>query len=443
LRGTPVPRGKGGRGGLLDGGAGGGGGGGAGLQWSETPMPEELTMTYDDFVRETGVKRASIPQVYLKDDEGNEIKRTRNEWWELHRIYAAALEVSAVQGSPGGKIEAAIRREYAAKENEVEMIRRVYESCRDLFSFEMSAPVPAGGDSAHASGSFRCLIAMRVKTKNLRRLLKTMEREFAPYSHYGYVPGQGRQAFRFVTYEHGVWKPKYFWLSNEALDEWDRLWGANTLRVRAYGTDGTVLAESTLNLGHSGTTPFDLLYPPDLKPTVLANEPWVFDLDFAGLRKGFDGGRGINWNNSLGWLYLWTVSGPTEQLSRVDAAEVAFIEAEGQIGSRRVFGSLRKKGAQLAAVAPEAPPLSSRLEGPSALSAATSLLGGGGAPAGGAGAGGPGGMMGGPMGPGGMPGEGGMGMGPAGMPGPGSMGPVGGGGYNPGVPPTAPMMPGI
>lgn len=412
-----------------------GAGAGQPLQWSESEMPEELTMTYDQFIAETGEARAGIPGVYLKDDEGKDIKRTRNSWWQLHRIYAAELAVAGERpkGTPGGSLEADVLKEYAAKDNEVAMVRRVYKSCQDLFSFEMSAPVANGGDSAHSNGSFGCAVVMRVKQNNVRRLLKTIEKEFSRFSHYGMRPGEGRRAYKLVTYERGVWRPKFYWLSDEALNEWDRLWRSHQLRVRAYGTDGEVLAEASLNLGHSGATPGELLYPPDIKTGLIAQEQWLLDVQRLGARRGFDGGPGINWNVPHGWIYAWTVSGPTADLSRVDAAEAAFVVADGEIGSRRVFGGLVQKGAKFAAFAPDALPLTSSL-GPFA---GDLLAGGVGArpAAGGPGMGMPGEMGGMP----GMPGE--MGSMPPGMPGPGSM-PIGPG-YAPEVPPTAALMPGI
>jgi len=409
-----------------------GAGGGQPLEWSESEMPEELTMTYDQFVSETGVKRAGIPSVYLKDDEGKDIKRTRNSWWQLHRIYAAELAVAAerLKGTPGGSLEAEVLKEYAAKDNEVAMIQRVYKSCQDLFSFEMSAPVPNGGDGAHRNGSFGCAVVVRVKQSNVRRLLKTIEQEFSRFSHYGMRPGQGRRAYKLVTYDRGVWRPKFYWLSDEALNEWDRLWRSHQLRVRAYGTDGEVVAEATMNLGHSGATPGELLYPPDIKTGMLAQEQWLLDVQRLGARRGFDGGPGINWKDPRGWIYAWSVSGATADLSRVDAAEAAFVVAEGEMGSRRVFGRLVQKDAKFAAFAPDSRPLSSSLQ----PFQGDMLTGGGGARPG---AGGPGMGMPGEMGA--MPGE--MGGMPPGMPGLGSM-PIGSG-YAPEVPPTAALMPGI
>jgi hypothetical protein len=398
-------------------------------------------MTYDQFIAEQGVPRANIPKVYLEDKEGKPVKRTRNSWWELHRIYSAEIKVAAeaVKGTPGGKLEASMLRDLAAKENEVDMVRRVYKSCLDLFTFEMSAPCPH--EAAYpegGSGGFDCFVAVRVKTSNLRRLLKKIETEFARFNHYGYFPGLGRRPYRLVTYERGVWQPKFFWLSNEALDEWDRLWSQHRLRVRAYGTDGAVIAEATINLGHTGTTPSDLLYPPDLMPPLLKNEKWVFGIDFVGLRKGFDGAPPIRWDDPRGWLYLWTVTGPMPMISQVDAADVAFVAADGQIGSRRVFGSLVRRDVELAATAPDVLPLSSSLVSGAQVPRLLARIPGAAALAGGAGAGAgpaaPGGEMAASMG---MMG-GGM---PPGVPGPGQI-PIGPG-YAPEVPPTAALMPGI
>ncbi|MGD9518705.1 MAG: hypothetical protein AB7W28_04250 [Armatimonadota bacterium] len=415
----------------------GGAAAGAPLKWSEEKMPEELTMTYDEFLASAGVPRANIPDVYLKDKEGAPSKRTRNAWWELHRIYSPEIEMAAekVKGTPGRNLEATMLRGVAAKENEVEMVRKVYNSCLDLFSFEMSGPCPReGAYPLGDSGGFDCFVAVRVKSNNVRRLLKSIETNFARFSHHGYFPGLGRRAYRLVTYERGVWQPKFYWLSNEALSEWDRLWSAGQLRLRAYGADGTVLAECFLSLGHNGSTPGDLLYPPDLVPDLLKREQWALNLDYVGAKRGFDGGPGIKWSNPLGWLYVWGVSGPMSNLSQVDAAEVAFVGADGKIGSRRVFGGLVKRGVKLAQNAPDTLPLTSSLTAGAALPQLLASIPGAGGLAGAA------------MAPGapGMPSEmmGMMGGGmPSGMPGPGSM-PIGPG-YAPSVPPTAALMPGL
>jgi hypothetical protein len=419
-------------------------GGGGPFTWSENPMPEELTITYDQFVAEQGLKRANIPKAYLTTKEGKPAKRSRNAWWQLHRIYSTEIELpaEAVKGTPGARLERAMLRELAAKENEVEMVRRVYRQGLNLFTFEMSGPHPHEvGLNSPDQGGFACLLAVRVNSGAVRRLLALIEREFSKYSHYGYFPGIGRQPYRLVTWRQGVWQAKTFWLSNEALEEWNRLWSQNVLRVRAYGTDGSVLAEAQVNLGHTGTTPSDLLYPPEMPPQV-RSEKWVLDLPV--LRTGFEG-AGINWRNLQGWLYLWSVSGPLGTVAQVDVAEAALVGANGQVGALRRFGRFVRPGVKPALAAPEVLPLSSSLEGVSAgATLLPALVQGRGAAGAGPAAGGAMGMPGaGPAGPPGMmgPGPGPMG-GVPGLPSPAALG-APGPGYAPEVPPTAAMLPGI
>jgi hypothetical protein len=419
-------------------------------------MPEELSITYDEFLAQTGEKRAEIPSEYLKDEQGKPKKRTKNAWWQLHRIYSVESKVAevAAKGMPGAALEKAMAREIAAKENELAMVRRVYKLCLPLFSFEMSAPHPKEvGLSAPDQGGFVALVVMRLREAALRRLLKTIETEFSRYSHFGLFPGVGRRAYRLVTWEHGVWQPKFFWLSNEALDEWERLWSQNALRVRAYGTDGNILADTQVSLGHRGVTPSDLLYPPDFIPEV-RREKWALDL--PGVRRGFDGGPGINWDNMRGWMFVWNVSGPLTTVAQVDMAEAAFVGADGAVGTVTRFGRPTVKGIKLSLVRPDQPPLSSTL---TPVTSAAQLMegigagGGAGPAAGGPGpAGAPGAVAGMGPGPGAMGRPGGPGMmgGPGGPPGgrpmggmPGAMGPMSGAGYSPQMPPTAGMMPGI
>ncbi len=433
----------------------GGAGGGGGLNWSETAQPVELTMTYDEFILKAGVKRANIPPAYLTGADSKPAKRTTNAWWQIHRIYASdEAEKKPLTGQPGGRLEKAMARELAAKANEVEMVKRVYSKyATNLFTFEMSAPHPKEVSlSALESGGFTCLVAMRVNEAALRRLLAGIQREFSQYSHLGNYPGLGRKAYRLVTWEHGVWNPKFYWLSNEALDEWDRLWAQSQVRVRAYGTDGSVIAESKLSLGHTGTTPSDLLYPPDF-PREVRTEKWALGL--PGAKQGFDGGPGIRWQELRGWLYVWSVSGPIATVSQVDVGEAAYLGADGVVGKTMQFGHPVDPKVKLTAASPDRTPLGASL---SQITSAQQFIdslwggpasgGGGGAAGGMGGAGGMPGMGGGMGGPGGMPGMGGMG-GPGGMPGmggPGGMpamggmggpgGPGGPGGGTPG------MMPG-
>jgi hypothetical protein len=326
------------------------------------------------------------------------------------------------------------------------MVKRVYSKyATNLFTFEMSAPHPKEVSlSAMDNGGFTCLVAMRVNEGALRRLLTAIQVNFSQYSHLGNFPGLGRKAYRLVTWEHGVWNPKFYWLSEEAMSEWERLWAQSQIRVRAYGTDGSVIAESKLSLGHTGVTPSDLLYPPDF-PNEVRTEKWALGL--PGARQGFDGGPGIRWQELRGWLYVWNVSGPISMVSQVDVGEAAYLGADGVVGKMTRFGHPVDPKAKLTAASPDKTPLGASLaQVTSAQQFIESLWGGAASGGGGAAAGGMGGGMG---GPGGMPGMGGgpgnplMGGGrPGGMPSPGAMGGASGG-YSPSMPPTAGMMPGI
>ena len=366
---------------------GGGAAGGGSLSWSSTDMPPELVMDYGAFTAKTGTPAATIPDIYMKDDKGQPVKRTLNEWVQLQRVYGKAREEAKTAaesraGTPGGALYGTVAREIGVKLREMDAMRSVTKDLEKNFYFEIGYPqlehvtVGSTPPAADTPVGMSVDVIMRVRPGFQKSYADRVYAALKKFSN----PGEGRNNFTIIDYKGGFYHPLNLTLSSEAIGVWSEFWGQNTVKFTILDTTDKPVVEGTAPAGLDAGILSKLIHLDELmyQPRFAVLVP---PKDFK-----FHGGR-LNLNYSKGWYYRFHFSVPLGRLRTINSAKAEL------------------------------------LLGPSkALSAA---------PAGGGGA--PGGM---PGGPGGMPGM--PGGGPGGMPGmPGA--PGGGGG--PGM--GSPMGPGM
>ncbi|MGI5816655.1 MAG: hypothetical protein ACOX9R_01015 [Armatimonadota bacterium] len=299
-----------------------------GLAWTEQEMPEELTMTYEEFLAETGQPRALIPDNFLFDEDDQPKKNTENQWMQLQRIYAGreivGVEVAAA-GKPGYGLATSIQREIAVKEAEIADVNYLYEKGLDNFSFEVR--YPQVNRSAIGPGTtsvpIEVGVIMKVKSGVDQRYGSLVYRKLKKYDFYG----TDRQIFRIHDYEGGIWNPKQIYLYNGSVSAWNSLWQQNSIRLTLYDVSGRQIVSSTQSAGHTGGILAKLLYPDDLNYAP-ANETIVGAQD-----KNFQGGN-LNLPGKKGWYYSFSFNIALAELAGLHRAEAVLVGSGGVEGSR-------------------------------------------------------------------------------------------------------------
>jgi hypothetical protein len=301
---------------------------GGNLEWTEQPMPEELTMTYDEFVARTGAQRAAIPDVFLTDEEGKPRKYTQNQWAQLQRIYAGRREGAAaapVAGTPGYQLSVRLNREMGVKQKELDAVNWLYRVGLDSFSFEIGYPQVQHANVRPGATAIPIEVGviMKVKPGIAQRYPSLVYKKLKPFDNYGL----DRELFRIVDYEGGMWNPKQVYLWNGAVAEWNRLWAANVVQLTLYDVEGRRLVTGTQPAGHTGGICAKLVYPDEL------NYAPLYETVIPPRDHSFEGGR-LNLAYKKGWYYNFSFTIPMAQLASLERAEAVLIGAAGVEGSR-------------------------------------------------------------------------------------------------------------
>ena len=304
-----------------------------GLQWTEVEMPEELTITYQEFLARTGLPRAEIPDYFLwVDDEPRHY--TEDQWMQLQRIYATReiVEVAevAAAGRPGYGLATRISRELAVKEGEIEDVRFVYEKGLDNFSFKIGYPQVEHADIRPGMTNVPLQIGVikQVKSGVAQRYPTLVYRKLRKYDNYG----RDRQLFHIVDYEGGMINPKKIWLFSGAVSEWNSLWTQNSIELTLYDVAGNVIVSGIQPAGHDGGILAEIVHPHTLNYAPL-HETIIPPRDHA-----FRGGT-LDLEYTRGWYYAFSFSIPLNQLAALDRAEAVLIGAGGVEGSRGRAGT--------------------------------------------------------------------------------------------------------
>jgi hypothetical protein len=303
---------------------------GGALAWTDETdqLPKELTKTYDDFLAETRLPRALIPDYFVFEKDGTPKKYTKNQWSQLHRIYATRRAVAVAEeriGRPGGGLAERVTNELAAKDNERQAVRELYEQGLVNFWFEIGYPQVRSQDLVPGVTAVPVEIGviMHVKPNVAKRYPSLVHRRLQKFDNYGV----DRAAFRIVDYEGGVWNPKVLWLWNGSITEWNSLWSQNVVTLTLYDVDGGRIVSGQQAAGLSGDICAKLVYPDEL------NYAPIHELNIPPRDYAFEGGK-LNLDYKKGWYYSFSFTLPVAQLGALDRAEAMLIGAGGVEGSR-------------------------------------------------------------------------------------------------------------
>lgn len=379
------------------------GGGGGGMTWKTYDAPAELTMTYEQFLSQTGEKRANIPGPFLTK-AGAPAKYTKNEWYQLGRLYATAEADEGkgpVEGQMGKMLLGIYEPWAQVTHHQLKTVGKAYLRGLNIWTFEVGAPANIHGDMQWETATLRRVdievpVVMRVKASAQRSYPESVYQMLKPFDCLGMGDTAGGRVsvtsrpFHIVTQKGGYWRPRVLNLQPETIAAWEALWAINQVKLTLLDRKGKEIVSSTIPAGHSGG-----ILAKIVNPDVIYHTP-RYRLLLPPEGNKFMGGK---WHvdGTRGWLYSFRFSLPVEQARLIHSAKAEYIGQKEAI-ERALSGNIQ---------------------------GATAVLGGG-AGAAPAGAPGPGGPPGAPGMPGAPGGPGGPGM-------PGGPGPGGPGG--PGMPP--------
>ncbi len=349
-------------------GAPGAGGGAGNYQWQEIDMPKELLMTYGEFLAQEGQAPVAIPDVYLYQEDGTPKQCTRNEWYQLARVYVdAPVQIQQpLVGTPGGRLWQDVYAEAAVKHNEVNALWGRWCDALTNFTFEVGYPRigpqllqydwkrkslrnPDGTIAwrrweATLPDQFTIVVpvVMHVKPgcqQNYGRKFYNAMKRFDNRGH-------GRSPFKFMTYEGSAYYPHTLYLADEAIRVWSDLWSKVQLQLRLFDPRNEEIVRAAQGSGLSPEIFTQMVHPP-----TIYYQP-RYRLLLPGEDDRFDGSR-LNLEGQEGWYYEFEFRLTREQLKAVDAARARLIVNGGPPERMMTLGGLQLSGA--AATAPGAP----------------------------------------------------------------------------------------
>lgn len=402
------------------GGPGGGGAGGAGtFEWKTYPAPDELTMTYADFLAQAKLPRADLPQPFLVKQDGKPEKLTKNEWYQLHRLYSKSAEAGPEQLGPGriGKgFDARLSRMEAYFWHAMMSVVEAYADGINSFRFEIGYPqmvMPAATNSV-ANATVNVPVVMRVKPSAQAYYGEKVWKRLRKFDCLGEARAQGGSIsnsstpFRVTTRKGGFYHPRVVNLPNEAGPVWTTLWSSTVIAVALKDKAGKIIDVGVQPARLGDDVLAKMVYP----DTIFFNPRYKLLIWPEGVKLN---GRPWGVSGSKGWVYEFSFNLDRGKLRRVETAEAKLIPVPmlvGTIDPSRLadqWGDVDKAIANIKVLDAVKRIISHG-------GAAAAPAGGGGAPGG---PGGPGAMPGGPGGPGapGGPPGGAPGMPPGGGPG--------------------------
>ncbi len=240
----------------------GGAAGGQAMTYEETPPPEHLRMTYDEFLAQEGLPRVAIPEAITLDEKGEPAELSANQWHQNYRIYREGVVVEVERGRPGGGLADKARSELDHIEREHEAMRELYQyACENCFSAQISAPFLG---PVRASSPDSVDVRVNIIVSASKDFPARMEQRLTPLSRPGWPfrdsssPGArigsaaGRERFDFITRRGGYFKPVKLYLDAEAIGLWQQLWSETQIRVSLLDTSDKVIDDRTLDAGLDG-----------------------------------------------------------------------------------------------------------------------------------------------------------------------------------------------
>jgi len=302
-------------------GARGGAGGAGNLRWEEHKMPEEKTMTYPEWLKREGQRPVAIPKWFLREEDGKPRQYTDAEWYQLHTLYSGAAE-RPVRGAPGSKLSSEIQKQLVVQQKEATLPQPIYEAGLGHFYFRVTYPTYNIGQVTENGTTIFLDAIMQVAESLSRSYGEMVRKKLTPYSN----PGPNRSDFYLITYQRGPWRPYHFQLLPETVNELNRLWAGNTVKMDLLDRSGGVIASQTQSAGHSAETMSEIAYPPeiDLNPgyEYLTEAQRI---DFAGNK--------LQIHNIHGWRYSFSFTLNLQQLAQLHKVRVQLLDIDGDVRS--------------------------------------------------------------------------------------------------------------
>ncbi|MCE5218231.1 hypothetical protein LLH03_14500 [bacterium] len=316
------------------------GGGGAGYSWSEATMPEELLMTYGEFLTQEAQAPVPLPEFYLLEDNGTPKKYTRNQWYGLSRIYAdqpVKPDVKLV-GTPGNSLWNQVYLEAAVKHNEVNAMWSCWQDATTNFWFEVGYPrigpqllqydwtrkairnpdgtIRWGRWEATLPDRFTIVVpvVMHVKDRCQQTFGTRFYNRMKPFDNMG----DGRSPFKFMTYSGGYYRPNTFYLADEAIQVWAGLWSDLRVQLRLFDPTNTEVVRAAQGSGLSPAIFTQMVHPP-----VINYQP-RYRLLLPHEDDRFKGGR-LALEGQEGWYFEFSFTLTRDQLRSVTNAEARLV----------------------------------------------------------------------------------------------------------------------
>lgn len=319
-----------------------------GLEWADREdPPEELAMTYDDFIAQTGLE-PNIPERFTVDAEGEPIAETYNSWMQLQRVYVGGKEVRLEEIEPG-RVGAQLTREareWAAYDYHVGYeFGKLYSEGLDGFTFKVGYPVMTGINvgglevSKIGPGSVSVLVVMQVRPSLQRTYGQKVYDRMKKYDCLGYGSAAGgslavtSMPFSIHTFKGGYWRPRKLNLPPVAAPIWGVLWSQNIVRLSVKNRNGDVIHTEEQSAGQGPDILSRILNPPEL----YYNPKWRLLIPPDDLK--FQGGR-FNLNGTKGWAYLFTFSLPPAEAIQMHSASAELIGLEEQVIEEMAQGEM-------------------------------------------------------------------------------------------------------
>lgn len=329
-------------------------GAGSQYQWSETEMPEELLMTYGEFLAREGQAPVPLPEVYLIENDGTPKRLTRNGWYQLAKVYTdrpVVVETTMV-GTPGGRFWNQVYLEAAVKHNEINAIWDRWTDALTNFWFEVGYPRigpqlltydwqrkglrnPDGTVRWHRweatlpeSFTITVPVVMRVKDgcqRNYGRKFYNAMRKFDNKGH-------GRSPFMFMTFDGGHYQPHTFYLADETIQAWNALWQGVDVQLRLFDPRREEIVRASQA---SGLTP--AVFTQMVHPPVIYYEP-RYRLLMPREDDTFHGGR-LNLDGKEGWYYEFEFTLSRDQLRALDDAKARLVVDGGPPDRMKFLGA--------------------------------------------------------------------------------------------------------
>lgn len=324
-------------------------------QWTEVEMPDELLMTYGEFLAQEGQAPVPLPEVYLIENDGTPKRLTRNGWYQLARVYTDRPVVieTAMVGTPGGRLWNEVYLEAAVKHNELNALWDRWVDALSNFTFQVGYPRigpqlltydwqrkgirnPDGTVrwrrwEATLPESFTITIPVVMSVKpgcqrNYGRKFYNAMRKFDNKGH-------GRSPFMFMTYDGGHYQPHTFYLADETIQAWNALWQGVNVQLRLFNPRREEIVRAAQP---SGLTP--ALFTQMVHPPTIYYEP-RYRLLMPREDDTFHGGR-LNLDGREGWYYEFEFTLNREQLRALDDARARLVVDGGPPDRMRFLGAL-------------------------------------------------------------------------------------------------------